>query len=167
MNPARDITPWYKQTWPWFLMFFPATAVVAGFITLWIAIDSFDGFVVDDYQKEGRGIDQSTARSDKAQALGLSANAVIRGDELSIQMTATSASELPQKLIVTLAHATREDLDQVLFLVAKDGVFLSKIDPLPAGRWLVQLEDEFRSWRMNGTTELPTENGIRIVPYGS
>ncbi len=167
MTPMHDAAPWYKQSWPWFLIFFPATAVVAGLITLWIAISSFDGFVVDDFQKEGQSLDQSRARTDKAASLGLSAEAFINGNQITLQLDSSVNSTLPEKIIVTLAHPTRGELDQVLFLVARDGAFSSPIQPVSAGRWMIQVEDEFRSWRMNGTTELPTEKGIRIVPYGS
>lgn len=70
MDMTRDTVPWYKQGWPWFLMFFPATAVVAGLITFWIAYSSFDGMVVDDYYKEGRAIDKTMARFDQGCRVG-------------------------------------------------------------------------------------------------
>jgi len=38
--------PWYRQFWPWFIIALPASAVVAGFITLWLAISNPDGMVV-------------------------------------------------------------------------------------------------------------------------
>ena len=48
-RPANDKPhePWYRQGWPWFLIAFPATAVVAGIATLVIAIQTFDGMVVE------------------------------------------------------------------------------------------------------------------------
>jgi len=45
--PGQDV-PWYKQFWPWFIIALPASAVVAGFITLWLAISSPDYLVVDE-----------------------------------------------------------------------------------------------------------------------
>ena len=44
----RSPTPWYKERWTWLLMLMPATAIVAGGITLWLAITTFDGLVTDD-----------------------------------------------------------------------------------------------------------------------
>jgi hypothetical protein len=44
--------PWYREPWPWLLFFPPAVAVVAGTITMGIAIDSFDGVVSDDYYRQ-------------------------------------------------------------------------------------------------------------------
>ena len=40
--------PWYKQFWPWFIIALPATAVIASFITLWIAISNPDTMVLTD-----------------------------------------------------------------------------------------------------------------------
>jgi hypothetical protein len=35
--PNQKGLPWYKYPWVWFIMALPASAVVAGFITLYIA----------------------------------------------------------------------------------------------------------------------------------
>ena len=50
--------PWYKQFWPWFIIALPASAVVASFITLWIAISNPDPLVVDDgeYKRLNSGL---------------------------------------------------------------------------------------------------------------
>ena len=32
--------PWYKEPWPWIVMAPPATAVIAGIATVWIAVAS-------------------------------------------------------------------------------------------------------------------------------
>ena len=71
----RDSLPWYKERWTWLLMLMPATAIVAGFITLWLAITSFDGLVADDYYKQGLAINQTLARAN-AGATGLAVQVV-------------------------------------------------------------------------------------------
>jgi hypothetical protein len=50
--PANYL-PWYRQFWPWFIIALPASAVVASFITLWLAISNPDPLVVndDEYQQ--------------------------------------------------------------------------------------------------------------------
>ena len=35
--------PWYRERWPWILMAGPATVVVAGLFTAWLAVRSDDG----------------------------------------------------------------------------------------------------------------------------
>ena len=42
LNETTDILPWYRQFWPWFLILLPASVVVAGFVTLYIAADGAD-----------------------------------------------------------------------------------------------------------------------------
>ena len=45
--PGQDL-PWYRQFWPWFIIALPACAVIAGFITLWLAVSRPDYLVVDE-----------------------------------------------------------------------------------------------------------------------
>lgn len=159
--------PWYRQGWPWFLIMFPAIAVVAGLITFWIAYDTFDGMVVDDYYKEGRTIDVTVGRSVKAGELGLSADVRLRSEDIRIELASSTGAVLPDRMLVTIIHPTRAGQDQHLVLDGKNGVFSGETATLGTGKWQLQLEDESRSWRLNGTTHLPTEMEFRIVPYDS
>ncbi len=43
-----DITPWYKQFWPWFVFSIPAISVVAGISLLIIALKNPVYLVVDE-----------------------------------------------------------------------------------------------------------------------
>ena len=40
--------PWHREPWPWFIIGLLATAVIASFVTLWIALRHPDTQVVDD-----------------------------------------------------------------------------------------------------------------------
>lgn len=56
-NSSTEATaeiPAYKQFWPWFLFLLPASAVVAGIITLFIAQDMGKDRFLQNYQKLGR-----------------------------------------------------------------------------------------------------------------
>ena len=57
LAPGEGV-PWYKQFWPWFIIALPASAVVASFFTLWLAISNPDQLVVDDdeYQRLNSGL---------------------------------------------------------------------------------------------------------------
>lgn len=166
MDASRDTQPWYKQFWPWFLILFPALAVVGGLSLFWTAHTTFDGMVVDDYYREGRAIDRTIARSAKAAELGLVADVTVRATELSLVLQSSTGATLPPTLKLTIAHPTRGGQDQELLMVGRNGVFSTPTEPLTTGRWLLQIEDESRSWRLNGTVNLPTETETRIVPYG-
>ena len=63
--PGQNV-PWYKQFWPWFIIALPASAVIASFFTLWLAISNPDYLVVeeDEYQQirselKAQPVDQS------------------------------------------------------------------------------------------------------------
>lgn len=159
----RDSLPWYRHGWPWFLMLFPALAVVSGVITLIIAVRTFDGMVVDDYYKEGRAIVQSIERTDQARALGLKASVRIAGERLRLELSAADAASLPDTVLLTIAHPTRDGYDQILRLSGPGGVYEAAIAPLSAGRWLFQIEDaDGRSWKLNGVAWLPAEAAFAI-----
>ena len=68
------VTPWYRQAWPWFLISLPATAVVAGSFTFYLAARDWDGPVAQDYYKQGLAINEELSRSTKAKDLGVAAN---------------------------------------------------------------------------------------------
>ena len=45
--PADRSLPWYKEPWPWVIIAIPASAVIMGFITLYLAISHPDHLVVE------------------------------------------------------------------------------------------------------------------------
>ena len=51
LSQPRQANPWYREPWPWILMAGPATVVVAGIVTAWIAVANQDPLVVDNYYK--------------------------------------------------------------------------------------------------------------------
>ena len=62
-NPSdRDTRPWYSHPYVWMVIAFPLAAVIAGFITLTLAIQSDTGLVVDDYYRKGQAINQIIER---------------------------------------------------------------------------------------------------------
>ncbi|MEF8767458.1 FixH family protein [Candidatus Accumulibacter contiguus] len=51
----------------------PASVIVAGFVTAYLAVVSSDGLVEDDYYKQGLTVNQRTARDQRAAELGIEA----------------------------------------------------------------------------------------------
>lgn len=160
--------PWYRQGWPWFLIAIPATAVVAGAVTLGLAIQSWDGLVVDDYYQQGKTIEKTIARSLRAKEMGLTADLRIRSDSIEVGLSSTGDAVLSPTVVVTIAHPTRAGYDQKLLLTrGAEGRFAGPLSPLSTGRWLVQLEDEAGGWRLAGAVHLPHETVVRILPSDS
>lgn len=164
MPPSFSMSnvPWYRQLWPWFLIFFPLTAVIAGGVTLWLAVKTSDGLVVDDYYKQGLAIKQTMERSDKARGLGLDAHLVLKGREVAIELNALDVSNPPPSIRLTLSHPTRGGMDQELLMVRTARGYLGELAPFSNGRWNIQIEDELRTWRLNGAINFPMENEVRI-----
>ena len=165
-RPANDKPhePWYRQGWPWFLIAFPATAVVAGIATLVIAIQTFDGMVVDDYYKQGQAIDQEVNRTRNAAALGLLASVELRAESVVVVLQGNSGVALPQGVLLTIVHPTRGGEDQLIALGGSNGRYEGHVAPLGVANWALQLEDEARTWRLNGSASLPTETQVRLQP---
>jgi len=154
-HTASNLSPpiWYKQFWPWFLIFFPATAVVAGIITIILAIQSDDGLVKEDYYKAGLAINQTLELKQKAQQLNLSANA--SWDKLTQTITlklSGKITEPPPRLTLQLAHSTQANRDQTatLFLAPDKNSYTGRINKVSPGNWVTILETEDRNWRING-----------------
>lgn len=163
VESRKDLRPWYKERWTWLLMLMPASAIVGGMITLWLAIKSFDGLVADDYYKQGLAINQTLAKGSKAREMGLVGLVKIKSDNLSVALKANANTVLPTKLILTLAHPTKSGSDQIFELTQVRGEFKSSIAaPLASAHWKVIIEDESHSWRLSGTAFLPAETEIRI-----
>ena len=167
MNTTTSETPpiWYKQFWPWFLIFFPAVAVVAGIATIILAVKSDDGLVKDDYYKAGLAINRTLELEKNAQALNLQANVV--WDKLTQAITLKLTGKIthqPPRLTMQLAHATRANLDQTvtLFLAPDKKSYTGKIQSAKKGSWLIILEPEEKTWRINGRIKLPTQTQWKL-----
>jgi hypothetical protein len=157
MNPssAPASKPWYREPWPWFLISLPATAVIAGLTTVWIASTNADGLVVGDYYKAGLAINQTLARDDAARALALSAALSSEGNALSLALGG-NLQAWPAQLTLVLAHPTRPGMDRTLtFSHAGNGRYRAALPALPAGKWHAQLTDDAAAWRLSGVLHTP------------
>lgn len=144
-------------------MLMPATAVVAGFITLWLAITSFDGLVADDYYKQGLAINQTLAKVVAARDSGLVGTVRFSAEKLGVVLESKPGVALPEKLLLTLAHPTKSGMDQKFVLERRDGAYSGTVDaPISSAHWKVLLEDEAHSWRLSGNAFLPTETEVRL-----
>lgn len=156
MNEAVAANPWYREPGPWLLMAGPLVVVVASFVTLFLAIRSNDGLVSEDYYKRGLAINQTLARSERAQALGIEAGIRLSAEGISIRLTAKAPFFVPpESLSVTLSHPTRAGLDQSLVLQRQGASYQGKFRLPSAGHWVVLLKDGEQTWRLMGNIVLP------------
>ena len=160
-NPATP-NPWYRQPWPWLLMAGPAIVVVAGFITLALAIQSSDGLVADDYYKQGKAINMTITRDAQARALGYRAQLELSA-EGRVALKFDDAAPKAKLLKLTLHHPTRAGFDREILLSRNpDNIYTAAMAPIDASRWSMTLEDESRTWRLTGDWS----SGQRTVALG-
>ena len=69
LMPGENV-PWFKQFWPWFIIALPAAAVIASFVTLWLAISNPDQVIVtdDEYRQLKSELKAQAPAKDKEQA---------------------------------------------------------------------------------------------------
>lgn len=138
------MNPWYKERWTWIVMAPPATAVVAGIATIWIAAAGADGLVAEDYYKQGLGINKVIAREEKARVQGITAALELGDGKLRVRLEGAA----PPALFVQLAHRTRAGFDQRLRLARVAGAYEAELPPLAPGGWRASIEDPQGEWRI-------------------
>ena len=157
MNAVTDTDdkPWYRQLWPWLVMVPPASAVVAGFITAWLA-GGPPALVVDDYSEIAMSTAQQQARDQAALRSGLIADVRLQTSgegRAALTMVSLDAADpgfvAPATLRLQLVHPTREELDREVALTRESGSYRGQIDR-PSGRLYVHLSDPDASWRLVG-----------------
>lgn len=142
--------PWYRQRWPWLLMAGPAIVVVAGFVTLGLAIQSSDGLVADDYYKQGKAINMTLTRDAVAQERGYRGQMAMSKDG-HVSLKFAAGVPTADTLRLTLHHPTRAGFDREILLTrAADGNYIAAMPPIDASRWSLTLDDESRAWRLTG-----------------
>jgi uncharacterized protein len=147
---ARRTPPWYRHRWPWLLMLGPGIVVVAGFITLWLAVTSDDGLVADDYYKRGLGINRTLERTERAAALRLSAEVDVETSgsaRVTLASPERDLATMPASVRLLLTHPTHAGFDRRTDVMrGPDGTYAGHIEPGTPGRWLVIVETDH--WRL-------------------
>lgn len=169
----RDVDrtrPWYREPWPWLLMSGPVAAIIAGFVTLWLAIESDDGLVADDYYKQGLAINQVLHRDRAAAERQYQATILFNFDNerLRVMLRSDAGAPLPGAMRLKIIHPTRSGADQVAELSASSaGLFDGAMRRPGAGRWLLILEDTHQTWRLTGEMRVPREEEVVLRPRES
>ncbi len=156
--------PWYRQPWVWLLIAFPLSAVIGGMITLYLAVTTSDGLVVDDYYRKGKAINRELVRDRVAAAYGLRAHVSLDADSEAISVALEADGyDFPGRIQLSLLHPTRAGSDQVLTLArAPDGRYLGHAVTTGSSSWHVLVEAD--DWRLTGRLSVPQPEPALLVP---
>jgi len=139
INDSEQIKPWYKQFWPWFIISLPASAVVAGIITVFIAFENADSLVADDYYKSGLAINSQIKLQKKAASMGLAAILRRMPDE-RLYLKFDNANPDANELSLQWVHPSDSSRDFSITLIKQeDGSYQAKSTHKLSGRWYLRL----------------------------
>lgn len=155
-------TPWRRHLWPWLLMLGPIAVICAGSYTSWLAFTRQDALVVDDYYRQGKAINQDLRRNRAAAELGLSLN--LRYDPAQNHLHGRLLSHgksIAGTVRLNLIHPTRPEWDIALHAqLGRNGAFSISLPDMERARWKIQVEDEYRNWRLQGAWQWPQQQRI-------
>lgn len=164
MQLADSNKPWYSYPLVWMMISIPFSAVIMGVIMIWLAVDTDDGLVVDDYYKQGMEINRIISRDKKAAELGLSA--VINFDNkekiVRLRFEKGSLEAFPATLELKLQHATRADSDiSVMLNHGLEDQYIGHLkQALTAGIWYFVIADN--DWKLNARSRVSEHNLIEL-----
>jgi hypothetical protein len=149
--PGNSSAPWYRERLMWLVVGVPCATVVAGFVTLFLAIRGNDPLVRDDFRREGLAIHADPQRDAAAAAAGAAARLTVdsSGGHVEVEL-ALRHGALPDRLVILLSHATRAEYDRMLTLPGRGGRYQGELAALPPGRWYVEVTPPDRRWRLRG-----------------
>jgi len=150
MQMTEQSKPWYQHPLVWMVIAIPLSAVFMGVVMIWLAVDTDDGLVADDYYKQGLEINSDLSRDTRAAELGLQATIEFdsSADVMVVRFEKGQLSSYPDSLQLNLQHATRANSDIAVNLV--HGMSDQYIGHLPQqvseGVWYFEIADA--DWRL-------------------
>ena len=169
MHMTEANEPWHKHPLVWMMFSIPFSAVIMGVVMIWLAIDTEDGLVADDYYKLGMEINRVISRDKKADELGLSA--VIEFDNsariIRLQFDKGLLESFPKSLPLQLQHATRENSDiTVLLDHGMADQYIGHLKrPISEGIWYFEIADKSDAdtgWKLNARHHVRAKNVINL-----
>jgi hypothetical protein len=150
--PDNDTLPWFRQFWPWFLILLPASVVVAGLATMYIAYHNADDLVVDDYYRNGLAINRQLEKKQRAESRGITAHLTFEGKSVTVVTTGPVNNTT---LHLLLSHPLEADRDFALTLSRIDGGhYRGILAQAIAPRWHWTLEvPHADGWRLDGAVQ--------------
>ena len=145
-------TAWYKQFWPWVIIFFPASAVIAGLITVGIAFKYGDTLVKDDWYKDGLAINQRLDKQKQAKILDINAQVTLDRAKKHLLLTLNNVDGLKTNIVnVSLTHPTQPEKDaEYQAFYTPQGQFVIQLPAIPTGFYHITIDQQNTKWQLTG-----------------
>ncbi|MGC8119236.1 FixH family protein [Marinobacter sp. VGCF2001] len=167
MSDNAPNAPWYRQPWFWFLTIFPLASILWGVTTLVVSSSMDNSLVSDDYSKQGRGINMSIARDEKAVELRMAGTLDLDGRSATLDLTTTNGAADYPYVVFNLYHPTLSDQDRTIqFTQVAPGQYRGRLLEDVSGRWYYDLQGPDNDWRVKGELRLPSSSPIHIDAQG-
>lgn len=154
--------PWYSHSYLWLVILLPLAAVSLSISFVYVAFTHQDPVVRDDWYQDGKAVNQSLDRSDKAIAMGLLANVRVDASTGQVFLNLRSREPIAEPALdLNFVHATLSDHDQHIKLERVMGNDYSGhlIRPL-VGTFQIELATP--AWRISGLRRLPDGEGFTL-----
>jgi len=164
MHAQMPVTPWYKQFWPWFIIFLLALSVVLGLSLLTVSILKGDSLVVDNYYDAGKGINTALDREKLAKQLQLTAQ-VSFDDESGIAEVTLTGNSRPAQLTLSLISPTQPEKDRRIVMQPAEGkLYRGNMQDSVQGRRFVELigQEGGKDWRLFEEETLVTGKPVQL-----
>lgn len=156
--------PWYKQFWPWFLIIVPLSSMIFSLNYAKLAVTTQNDLVIDEYYKEGRGINTRLDKLERALQLGIDTRLTITNGAVSIEFI-QGAPKQGDALKLNFYHVTLANKDFTLLLTRDaNGIYRSSYDAPIEGKWRVSLLPQNDEWKLQKTLQLPYSGTIIFAP---
>ena len=164
MQLTEQSKPWHKHPLVWMMIAIPFSAVIMGVVMIWLALDTDDGLVADDYYKQGLEINDVISLDRKASELKL--NAVIEFDSsgkvINFKFDKGLLENYPDTLQFSFQHATHADSDVLVVLNhGIDDQYIGHLQQvISEGVWYFEVSDT--DWKLSGRSYVRAKNLIHL-----
>ena len=169
MQLVESNKPWYSYPLVWMMISIPFSAVIMGVVMIWLAVDTDDGLVADDYYKQGLAINDVISLDKKAAELELNAIIVFDSNNkvIKVQLDKGLLAEYPDTLQLSFQHATRANSDVTVTLNhGMDDRYIGYMDKLISeGVWYFEVSNKDvvdEHWKLNARSYISPHNVIKL-----